>query len=63
MEYLERFQSHKFQETIVYSKNDIEWNGERWVAPGVGLRTGKDYDVFLDELRNYDFTFSSARQK
>lgn len=63
MKYLERLNSHKFQETIVYSLNDVEWNGENWMAPGVGLRTAKDYDVYLDELRNHDFVFLYAKQK
>ena len=64
MRRLERFRSHIHQETIVYSNDDIEWDGENWVAYGVGLCTGRDYALTFVELRaapyNYEFAISKA---
>ena len=42
--------SHKWQETISYYPEDIDWNGAYYVAPGVGDRTGREYDLYFDDL-------------
>ncbi len=43
--------SHKFQESISFYTEDIEWNENQgtMTAPGVGDNTGREYDVILDE--------------
>lgn len=48
---LRSIKSHKFQEEISFYTEDIEWNENlgTMTAPGVGDRTGTEYDVILDE--------------
>lgn len=48
---LTTIKSHKFQEEISFYTEDIGWNENRgtMTAPGVGDRTGHEYDVILDE--------------
>ena len=53
--------SHKYQETISFYEEDIDWCGcGKWIAPGVGDATGNEYDVIFDEeaLTNGEKVFS-----
>ena len=48
---LRTIESHKYQEGISFYTEDIDWNENQgtMTAPGVGDRTGIEYDVILDE--------------
>lgn len=47
---LNYIRSHKYQECISYYTEDIDYRecGE-YIAPGVGDRTGEEYDIFFKE--------------
>lgn len=44
---LNSIRSHKFQETVSYYTEDIDYNENTgdYAAPGVGDRTGEEYDL------------------
>lgn len=47
--------SHKWQETVSYYTEDIDWLGGEdgdWAAPGVGDRSGTLYDIYFDEMHS-----------
>ena len=46
---MESFRCHKFQESISYYTEDIDWSegAGSFIAPGVGDRTGEQYDIFF----------------
>ena len=48
---LNTIRSHKFQESISYYTEDIDWSESRgmYAAPGIGDMTGREYDVLLEE--------------
>lgn len=48
---LRTIRSIKYQEKISFYTEDIEWNENRgtMTAPGVGDRTGREFDVILSE--------------
>ena len=56
--------SHKWQETISYYEEDIDWYGGEegdWAAPGVGDRSGTEYDIYFDEMRDNSFAVRDIR--
>ena len=48
---LRSIRSHKFQEEISYYTEDIDYNENTgaYSAPGVGDRTGTEYDLHFEE--------------
>ena len=59
---LRTIRSHKFQETVSYYDDDIDFCGcGEWVAPGVGDMSGEEYDIIFDEMRDYSFAVRDIR--
>lgn len=48
---LNSIRSHKFQETVSYYTEDIDYNENTgdYTAPGVGDRTGEEYDLHFEK--------------
>ena len=58
---LKSINSHKHQESVSFYTEDIDWNGWTWCAPGVGDRTGVEYDVLFDDSEDGGYTIRDIR--